>query len=211
SLDLTGRIPKLAEIRDFLDDNEDHATPEDKRWYWIGQLLEKTETIGDKEEVLYARHFANVWRQLMLPANNNQFGPFFGPVLETWLRERLEKNTGYDQIVRELLTAPLYGGGNNGGFSSGASAFFQANELKPENLAASTSRLFLGHKLECAQCHDHPFAKWTREQFWEYAAFFSGINPQRGELPNSREIKIAGTQTVAKARFLDGTAPKWTD
>ena len=52
--------------------------------------------------------------------------------------------------------------------------FYQANESKAENLAGSTSRLFLGINLECAQCHNHPFAKWKREQFWGFAAFFSG-------------------------------------
>src|SRR5262249_17262812 len=76
-----------------------------------------------------------------------------------------------------------------------------------------TSRLFLGHKLECAQCHDHPFAKWTSNQFWEYTAFFSGISPQRGDNPNSREINytVKGKNKTAKAKFLDGTDPKWSD
>jgi Protein of unknown function (DUF1553)/Protein of unknown function (DUF1549) len=77
--------------------------------------------------------------------------------------------------------------------------------------------MFLGIKLECAQCHDHPFAKWTRQQFWEYAAFFSGIQPgQQGNFfaggqdrPDLRQLKIAGTDKVVQARFLDGTEPEW--
>jgi hypothetical protein len=191
-LDLGGRIPSLTEIRDFIDDDRP-----DKRWIWVEQLLE-SET--------YANHFANVWRHLLLPQNNNFQVQFFANSFEGWLRERLKSNTPYDQMVRELVTAPP-----NNRVAQSPSAFLQANELKPENLAASTSRLFLGHKLECAQCHDHPFAKWTRQQFWEYTAFFSGITPQGGEQPASREIKIAGTDKVAKARFLDGTEPAWKD
>src|SRR5262249_23174247 len=99
-----------------------------------------------------------------------------------------------------------------------AAAFYQANEFKPENLAGSTARLFLGVKLECAQCHDHPFAKWSRDQFWQYAAFFTDV-PQPGRpgqagraAPTPRgEIKVAGTDKVAKARFLDGREPTWKD
>src|SRR5206468_2576432 len=102
------------------------------------------------------------------------------------------------------LTTPLAGGGFGRPvqFQTGepsAAAFFQVNELKSENLAASTSRLFLSVQLQCAQCHNHPFAKWKREQFWEYAAFFSSVQPQgrnpramppAAEPPDRREIKI---------------------
>src|SRR2546423_618893 len=83
--------------------------------------------------------------------------------------------------VRDLLTTPI--NGNRGGFPYGGdnttpTAFYLAKEVKPENLAASTARLFLGVRLECAQCHNHPFAEWKREQFWSFAAFFSGIGSQ---------------------------------
>ncbi len=103
-------------------------------------------------------------------------------------------------------------------------AFFQANELKPENLAAATSRLFLGVQLECAQCHDHPFAKWKRQQFWEYAAFFSGVGPQMTGQPDAdpdftmasdaaqRQYKnMTGSGAVMQARFLDGKQPAWKE
>src|SRR5207248_11332567 len=93
------------------------------------------------------------------------------------------------------------------------------NENKQENLAASTSRLFMGVKLECAQCHDHPFAKWSRKQFWELAAFFPtrrrplGANqnfPPQG-FTETRQIRIPGTDKVVKARFLDDTEPQFKD
>ena len=96
-------------------------------------------------------------------------------------------------------------------------AFFQANEFRPENLAGATARLFLGVSLECAQCHDHPFARWTRDQFWEYAAFFTDLPQQPrpvggtgrvAPLPRG-EIKVMGTEKVVKAKFLDGAEPQW--
>jgi Protein of unknown function (DUF1553)/Protein of unknown function (DUF1549) len=199
NLDLLGKIPSIVEARDFTDDDSP-----DKRWTWVEEMLKKAE--GSPEKSLYARHFANVWRHIILPQNNTEVFRFYSGSLENWLFGHLEKNTGYDKMVRELLTASPYGQGGNG-----ASIFYQVNEFKPENLAAVTSRLFLGHKLECAQCHDHPFAKWTRKQFWEYTAFFSGINQNGVDNSRSREIKITGTDKVVKARFLDGTAPKWKE
>jgi len=100
-------------------------------------------------------------------------------------------------------------------------AFYFVNENKPENLAAATTRTFLGVKLECAQCHAHPFAKWSRDQFWEFAAFFAGIQPGnvRGGIqpipnnnnPGPRTIKIPGTDKVVKAKFLSGQEPAWKD
>ena len=89
--------------------------------------------------------------------------------------------------------------------------------MAPENLAAATSRMFLGIRIECAQCHDHPFDKWKREQFWGYAAFFGGIvrQGQNGifsqvrEFPDRRELAIPDTDQVVQAVYLDGTNPQW--
>src|SRR5262249_58356184 len=118
------------------------------------------------------------------------------------------------------LTAPVDGRGRNpfGGPQNGApspTAFYLAKEVKPENLAAAASRLFLGVKIECAQCHNHPFAEWKREQFWSFAAFFAGLQQQRQgdfvaagrETTNRRELTIPGTQRVVQAAFLAGPQP----
>jgi hypothetical protein len=214
SLDLTGRIPTLTEMRDFIDDDRP-----DKRWIWVEELLNKKIDAGDgnRSRTLYAMHFANVWREIMLPQqSNNPQLQFFAAALERWLQDRLDRNVTYNKIARELLTAPVNGGavdefGQMARNTAGPSVFYQANELKPENLAANTSRLFLGHKLECAQCHNHPFAKWKREQFWELAAFFGGISPQGGDQPNVKQItyKVKGVDKTAEAKFLDGTVPTW--
>ncbi len=210
-LDLAGRIPSVAEARDFLKDQ----TP-GKRQRLVERLV-----IGPR----YVTHFTNVWRALMLPeATASLQTRLQVPEFEAWLRKQLAQNAGYDQIAKELLTTPIGpGAGAFRGFGGGgqgpptAVGFYLAKELKPEELAASTSRLFLGFKLECAQCHNHPFASWKRDQFWSYAAFFASVEGRRQgqftlpgqEKPERRELTIPGTDKVVKAKFLDGKDPVW--
>jgi hypothetical protein len=209
-LDLAGRIPRVSEVHRFLDDKAP-----DKRRALVEEILKGPH---------YVNHFTNVWRALLLPQNNDQQVRFFAAQMENWLRPLILENKPYDRMVRDLLTTPL---GNTilgvrppSPAGDGAMIFYQVNESKPENVAAATSRLFLGIKLECAQCHDHPFASWSRNQFWQYAAFFSGIRaqqPQAGvfsrslDEPRKREIKIPNTEKTVQARFLDGTNPEWKE
>jgi hypothetical protein len=210
SIDLAGRIPTVAEARAFLRDRAP-----DKRERLIERLLERPR---------YVAHFVNVWRALLLPeADTNLQTRFLTPQFEIWLRKQLQGNVPYDKMVRDLLTTPLgpedvrnvYGRGQQ---DATPVAFYLAKEMKPENLAASTSRLFLGVRLECAQCHDHPFATWSRDQFWSYAAFFAGVRRQGPggdfvsagrERKDKREIEVPGTGRVVQANFLDGSEPQF--
>jgi hypothetical protein len=213
-LDLAGRIPRSSEVQAFLAD----PSPA-KRREWVDRLLDGPN---------YVAHFSRVWRSLLVPQTNNQ-AQAFGQQMEAWVRKRVKENTPYDEMVRELLTANLpFNGARRavaqplqpGQFDQGALAFYQANEFKPENVAAAASRLFLGVKLECAQCHDHPFDPWTRKQFWEFAAFFAGVQPQRPQPgrpapaqidPDARELSIPNTDKKVKAKFLDGVEPEWRE
>src|SRR5206468_1048089 len=127
------------------------------------------------------------------------------------------------QFVRELLThgaGPVWGraGGAGLAFADDVSPqeFYLAKEMKPENLAAVTARLFLGVRLECAQCHDHPFGRWSRRQFWSFAAFFAGLaraperfGPGVMDRVERHRLEIPGNGQVVEAAFLDGTAPAW--
>ncbi len=104
---------------------------------------------------------------------------------EAWLRKKVIEDAGYDRIVREILTARL--AGRNTDLTVDArrvdpspAAYYTAKEGKPENIASGVARVFLGIRLECAQCHNHPFASWKREQFWSLAAFFADVaGPRR--------------------------------
>jgi len=208
-LDLVGRIPTVAEARAFLAD-----TRADKRRLLVASLLNRP---------TYARHFATVWRHLLLPeADGNLEIQFLTPGFEQWLQQQFNKNVPFDQIVRDLLTVPINRDSTqriyNGNASATPMVFYLAKEGKPENLAATSARVFLGIRLECAQCHNHPFAAWTREQFWGLAAFFAGIRGQEAgegfvapekELLDRREITIPGTDRPVQATFPDGTEPQW--
>jgi hypothetical protein len=206
-LDLAGRIPSVAEARAFFAD----AKP-GKRARLVEQLLASNR---------YAAHFTNVWRALLIPeANNNFLVRLQQDSFESWLRKRVAGNVGYDQLARDLLTAPVGSQGFGNFLGNGepsALAFYTAKEFSPQNLAAGTARVFLGVSVECAQCHHHPFADWKREQFWSFAAFFSGIRSQRlmdfllpaNEVVDSKELAIPNTDKVARAKFLDNTQPDW--
>ncbi len=207
-LDLAGRIPSVEEARTFLRDGRS-----DKRARLVEQLLGSSR---------YVAHFTTVWRMLLLPEAGNNFQVRLQqPSFEAWLKQLVARNAGYDEMARELITMPLKKGEEIELFlgASGPTpmAFYAAKEFKPENLAASTARVFLGINVECAQCHNHPFAEWKREQFWGYAAFFAGIKSRRTqdlllpekELPDKRELVIPGTERVAQALFLDGSEPLW--
>jgi hypothetical protein len=206
-LDLVGKIPTAAEAREFLDD----PAP-DKRARLIERLLESP---------TYTARATDLWRQLLLPeADTEGNARFAAPAFEAWLRKKVVEDVGYDRMVREILTAKL-GARNASPLNSKAepspAAFYIAKEGKPENLAAGASRVFLGVRLECAQCHNHPFAKWKREEFWGLAAFFAGVQkqgPDDGygairEVANRRELAIPGTEKIVKASFLDGPPPTW--
>jgi hypothetical protein len=193
-LDLAGCIPSIIDARDFLDDNRPN-----KRRIWVDLILNGKKP-GRKPDA-FNQHFANVYRAWILSRVNSEQGAAAAPSLETWLRERLKTNTPYDRLIHEMLT---------GSRSDNSNIFFQINENKPENLAASASRLFLGIKLECAQCHDdRSGGNWSHEQFWSFAAFFAGNNPGNGQVSDKHEIEIPGKKRIVRARFLDDSEPNW--
>lgn len=207
-LDLTGRIPPVSEVHRFL-----KSTDPNKRAQLIEDLLSSHN---------YSNHFAIIWRHAILPAGNNNQNDFLANQIKSWMKRKLRDEIPYNRIVKELLTGNHATAGrmvmqNGNGLDLGSQAYYQANEFKPENLAASSSRLFLGVRLECAQCHDHPFARWKRNQFWEMAAFYvesQPNQPQQGRAMETamlrdgkREIAIPGTSKVVQARFLNGMEP----
>jgi hypothetical protein len=201
-------------VREFLEDPR-----VDKRARLVDRLLDSPAYIG---------HFTNIEKRLLIPeAESLQQAQFLAPSFQAWLREQIAANAGSDKIVRAILTAPVADekqspqqrGRNFQRYQeSSPLPFYVAKDVKSENLAASTARVFLGLRLECAQCHNHPFASWTREQFWGYAAFFSSLekrgpdeaflNPIR-ELPDRREAAVPGTEKVVQATFLDGGEPQF--
>ena len=206
SLDLVGRIPTAAEARAFIE-----SPDPDKRAKKVDELLTRPG---------YVNHFASVLRQTWVPQTlDNPQLQFVAPQFEGWLRQQLKVNAGMDRTVREVLTVrTLFAGRGAESFRFEATespfAFVQANEFKPENVAAAASRLFLGVKMECAQCHHHPFAPYKKEQFWELAAFFAEVQPAIANVSDpkfKREIRIPGDKpkTVQARFFGESREPAW--
>lgn len=209
SLDLIGRVPAVSEVRAFLADRDPG-----KRQRLVDALL---------ADPRFVKHLAHVWRAVLLSQANPQDVRYLAPKLEAWLSRQLRDEVAYDAWVRQLVTAPLDAPPSSrldpdGNVERLGIAFFQANELKPENIASATARIFLGVNLDCAQCHNHPFADWKQEQFWQFAAFFAGVERLRPdnsfmaapEVLTRRKLKIVGTEKVASATFLDGQTPAWS-
>ncbi|WP_339728189.1 DUF1549 and DUF1553 domain-containing protein [uncultured Gimesia sp.] len=209
SLDLTGKIPPVAELRLFLTDQDPL-----KREKLINRLLSSPG---------FVVHFTNTWRDILLPeaATDLQTRGQI-PEFDAWLRSQLQENVHYDELVRKIIDAPL-GATTNRQVARNSQdptprAYYITKQLKPENLAAGTSRAFLGVRIECAQCHDHPFDDWKQHQFWQYAAFFSNIDQRQQNAVNATDvrevlgkpqIKIPDTNRLVDATFLDGAQPEW--
>jgi hypothetical protein len=161
-LDLTGRIPSAFEAQEFLSD----SSP-DRRERLVNRLLLHRD---------HATHLAAVWREILLPSDVD-LSRVGGPVkFDEWLAGLFAANESYDQIVRQLLLA------EGRVAESGPLLFYAALKLNPEELAARTSRAFLGVRMECAQCHDHFFDDISQHDFWSFAAFFARISRPLGKM-----------------------------
>ena len=164
SLRVLGRLPTVDEARAFLaNDNPD------KRTLIIDELLSRDE---------FADYQALRWADILL-VDRRLLGERGAYEFHHWLRQQMADNRPYDEWVRELLTATGVSG------KYGPVNFFRAMRT-PDDLTRGVSQAFLGIRLDCAQCHHHPFEKWGQEDFYGMAGFFNGL--QRKQLSASREL-----------------------
>jgi hypothetical protein len=106
-----------------------------------------------------------------------------------------------------------------GAGDAGPAIFYTSHSIQPEKLAAATSRIFLGLQLQCAECHDHPFDRWTQNDFWQYAAFFSQLSPSDGQAGRAtfiedrpgREVTLPETDQVMTPRYPGVAGPPEKD
>ena len=203
SLDLRGRIPPASEVRDFVAD-----ASVDKRAQKIDELLSSPTFIV---------HYTNVWRAAMVPeADADQAVRFQLPGFEAWLRARIAENRDFSKIAVEMLTLPSPAqqmAAIPGDSIASPLVFYTAKEQDPARLTSAAARLFLGLRLDCAQCHDHPFDDWRQEQFWGLAAFFHEFEEEAaGSRDDEQTVQIAipDVDRVVSARFLDGQTPDWS-
>lgn len=159
-----GTLPSAGEITIFVNDQDPQ-----KRQQQIQKVLKRTE---------YADYWTQKWADVLM-LNPEKMGPRGAYEFHHWLRQQIQTNRPYDQWVRELITAS----GNSGKY--GPTNFFRA-AATAEDLTKTVSQAFLGIRMDCAQCHHHPFEKWGQEDFYGLAGFFSGM--QRKPLGNDRML-----------------------
>lgn len=167
-LDVAGRVPSVSELHDF-EELSDRRRSELVNQLMFGQ--------GDRKEAydrLRADHLAKSWRKVLLPKGVNSAQAT--ATLEGWLRDRFSERTSFPEIARQLAIA-----------TEGSSSYFQILGSMPEAYAAHLSRSLLGVRIECAQCHDHPFASWKQKDFWGLAAYYGDIAPQVSKFPGAIE------------------------
>lgn len=164
ALGLLGTIPSLEEVRGIQ-----AAKSGDRLDRWTDRLL------TDRR---YHDYFAERLARAYVGVEGGPFILYRRRRLVGWLSEQLRDNRPYDQVVRELIAA-------NGFATSRPATNFLAVTLKPEEqnlhvderrLAAKVSRAFLGMRIDCAECHDHPFERWKQSDFEGLAAFFAGTH-----------------------------------
>ncbi|HYF35188.1 MAG TPA: DUF1549 domain-containing protein [Prosthecobacter sp.] len=189
-LDLIGRIPTLQETQAFVT-----STDANKRAALIDRLL-ATEA--------HAQHMFNYWADVLRVqsnANGGQGQMTSKPYVEH-VKRRIRENQPYDAFVRELLTA------EGKVWDNAAIGYYMRDLGMPLDNLSNTTRIFLGTRIECAQCHNHPFDKWTQMQFYQLAAFtypvetnFTGIDSQK-ETMALRRAAEKDPKTAPKARYL---------
>ncbi len=159
-----GTLPTSEEVSRFLADKDTH-----KRETMVDQVLRRRE---------YADYWAQRWSDILM-ANPDTLGDRGAYELHRWLRLQMATNRPADEWVYELLTAT----GNSG--NHGPVNFFRG-ERTPEELTRIVSQALLGIRMDCAQCHHHPFEIWGQEDFYGLAGYFTGL--QRTSLGESREF-----------------------
>lgn len=181
-LDIAGRIPTVEESEAYLKSSDPQ-----KRAKLIDTLLASDG---------YTSHMFNYWADI-LRLSDNVKGKLAAEAYEEWLKKQIKENTPYDQMVRNLLTT------DGGVWDSGSIGFWQRDENKLDHLAY-TVQVFLGTSMVCAQCHDHPFDKWTQMDYYHMAAFTWGMDTRsRGFNPKAEKPK----QEFDK-KLLASMAPK---
>lgn len=170
-LDLTGLPPTSAAVRAFLDDPRPTKL---KRQEAIDQL------IGSEA---YIDYWTNKWADL-LQVNRKFLGVEGSQAFREWIRNCVAENKPYDEFAREILTAA---GSNH---DNPPASYFKVLR-NPEDTMENTTQLFLGVRFNCNKCHDHPFERWTQDQYYQLTAFFARTALSRD--PASGDRQIAGT------------------
>jgi hypothetical protein len=159
SVDLAGRLPSLEESEVFLADQDPN-----KRENLVNRLLDSTD---------HADYFANKWSSILRNKRRQENEKTATYSFHHWIRNSLYENKPYDEFVREILTASGQPGEN-----PAVGWYREVKDMSAQ--VEDTAQLFLGLRIQCAKCHHHPFEKWSQEDYYGFAAFFSRVGRKKG-------------------------------
>jgi hypothetical protein len=185
-LDTIGVLPAPQEVREFCT-----WGAANRREKLIERLLERPEFYD-----FWALKFADVLR-----SNGRLIQPKGAYVFHRWIRSALEREMPMDQFVRMLLTT------DGSSFANPAANYYRISR-DPENATETTAQLFLGVRIQCAKCHNHPFERWTQDDYYGFAAFFSQIGRKKGNLPEEEVIYWTHSGDVHQPRTGKLMRPK---
>ncbi|MEK6233959.1 MAG: DUF1549 domain-containing protein, partial [Planctomycetales bacterium] len=219
-LDVLGRIPTHVETTKFLANKD-----EDKREQLINELL------SEEYELEFARNWTTVWTNILIgrSGGNDPERPVNRKGLQKYLRDSFLRHKPYDKMAFELISATGMNKPGEAGFNGAVN--FLLDNLQDDQVPATNkvSRIFLGLRVGCTQCHNHPFNEWKQDQFWSFNAFFKQAKPLRtfgegqdilmaelqdedfgGQDGNFEQAALFyqqrnGLTKVAYPRFVDGT------
>jgi hypothetical protein len=188
-LDVIGRIPSQSEASEFL-----ASTAPDKRTKLVDQLL-KSEG--------YVSHWFNYWADVLrVKSHPNPDDPndVTGDAYGDWVKDQLRQNVPYDKFVHGMLTASGYI------WNNGAVGYYLRDTGMPLDNMANTVQVFLGSRVACAQCHDHPFDEYSQKDFYEMAAYTAGVDTR--VTPENIIAEATGKKRMSRAeakKLVDGT------
>ncbi len=193
-LDIVGILPNAEEYQRFV--NEKAA---DKRERLVDELL------GRKE---FAELWVLKWAELLQIRSSNQVSYKAMLLYYNWLQDQIARNVPTNQMVRDLLAA------KGGTFKNPATNYYQT-ETDTLKVAENVAQVFMGMRIQCAQCHNHPFDRWTQDDYYGFAAFFSQIGRKPADDPRETIVFNSGAGDVRHPvggrvmppKFLGGTQP----
>jgi hypothetical protein len=186
-LDCIGRLPTVAEAKAFLADKD--AKKRDKL---IDALVDTPE---------FADFWALKWADVLRSSRKTiQVKGSYG--FQAWLRHNFQRNTPMDQIVREIITS-------SGNTYANPPANYYRIAKDPQSLAETTAQLFLGVRMQCAKCHNHPFERWTQDDYYGMAAWFARVKTKPEPTVGAKPAAPATTaEVVFSARDGEVTQPR---
>ena len=199
ALDITGALPSEADYLRFMDSKE-----ADKRGKLVDELLTRKE---------FTEMWVMKWAELLQIRTNNQTQMSYKATLLyfNWLKDRISQNVPFNKIVQELLAA------DGGTFTNPATNYYQI-ERDTLKVSENVAQVFMGMRLQCTQCHNHPFDRWTMNDYYGFASFFSQVGRKQAEDPRETVVFNAGggevnhivTKAPQKPKLLGAEEPDLT-